>query len=226
MWTSEAITLSALLDWSTMSLRESDCATHQTQLQAALQLFFPPKEWSIAKHPNGFGPTKYGSPRIDQPYVDGVSITHGTPRQHVWTLAATHDADFDPGLTGEHTACLCIHSSHTLVSSPAMLAIATTVKLVLTHDQRHHYFDDPFWDGEGCEGENGCCDRGGPWFSKQLPQPTQDDIELRLCGKGRLEDKVVLEQSVNTNWIQKHVLRHTCRYHSYHTLLRILSHLH
>ena len=23
---------------------------------------------------------------IDQPYVDGISITHGSPRQHVWTL--------------------------------------------------------------------------------------------------------------------------------------------
>ena len=29
---------------------------------------------------------------IDQPYVDGVSITHGSPRQHIWTLAAAHHA--------------------------------------------------------------------------------------------------------------------------------------
>ena len=25
---------------------------------------------------------------IDSPYVDGVSVTHGFPRQHIWTLAA------------------------------------------------------------------------------------------------------------------------------------------
>ena len=25
---------------------------------------------------------------IDQPYVDGVSFTHGNPRSHIWTLAA------------------------------------------------------------------------------------------------------------------------------------------
>ena len=24
---------------------------------------------------------------IDQTYVDGLSITHGSPRQHLWTLA-------------------------------------------------------------------------------------------------------------------------------------------
>ena len=27
---------------------------------------------------------------IDDPYVDGVSITHGSPRQHIWSLAAGH----------------------------------------------------------------------------------------------------------------------------------------
>ena len=27
---------------------------------------------------------------IDQQYVDGVSITHGSPRQHIWSLAASH----------------------------------------------------------------------------------------------------------------------------------------
>ena len=36
---------------------------------------------------NGFGPSRL-SPGIDQTYVDGVSITHGFPRQHVWTFAA------------------------------------------------------------------------------------------------------------------------------------------
>ena len=30
---------------------------------------------------------------IDDPYVDGgVSITHGNPREHIWTLASGHSA--------------------------------------------------------------------------------------------------------------------------------------
>lgn len=33
---------------------------------------------------------------IDQPYVDGVSITHGSPRQHIWTLGAAWTPNFCP----------------------------------------------------------------------------------------------------------------------------------
>ena len=58
--------------------------------------------------------------------------------------------------------------------------------------ERRYYFDNPLWDGEG---ENECCDRGGPWFCKQLPQPTQDDIEMRVCSiNKRFVEDVVLEQ--------------------------------
>ena len=55
------------------------------------------------------------------------------------------------------------------------------------------YFEDPLWDCEGCEGENACCDRGGPWFCKQLSQTTLDDIELRVCNNDGNED-AALEQ--------------------------------
>ena len=58
-----------------------------------------------------------------------------------------------------------------------------------------YYFDDPLWDDEGCEGENECCDRGGLWFYKQLPQPTQDDIEMRVCTNTiQSNEDIVLEQ--------------------------------
>ena len=44
------------------------------------------------------------------------------------------------------------------------------------------FLNNPLWDGEGCEGENTCCQfNNPPWFCKTLPQPTTDDIELRLC---------------------------------------------
>ena len=34
----------------------------------------------------------------------------------------------------------------------------------------------PLWNGTDCL----CCDNP-PWFYKQLPQPTTDDIEMRVC---------------------------------------------
>ena len=50
---------------------------------------------------------------IDKQYVDGVSITHGSPRQHIWTLATTFhgpycrcdDTPFIPPFVGNDYFC-------------------------------------------------------------------------------------------------------------------------
>ena len=45
------------------------------------------------------------------------------------------------------------------------------------------YTDNPLWNGHGCYDQSSCCSfNNPPWFCKQLPQPTTDDIQLRLCG--------------------------------------------
>ena len=47
------------------------------------------------------------------------------------------------------------------------------------------YPDDPPWDGEGCGSTSTCCQLNNPpWHCTTLPQPTMDDIELRICGHG------------------------------------------
>ena len=44
------------------------------------------------------------------------------------------------------------------------------------------YSNDPLWDGDGCTAPNPCCSfNNPPWFYKQLPQPTTDNIEMRVC---------------------------------------------
>ena len=43
---------------------------------------------------------------IDNPYVDGLSITYGSPRQHLWTYAAGHNG-----------RCLCHSPTHASSSS-------------------------------------------------------------------------------------------------------------
>ena len=145
---------------------------------------------------NGFGPSRY-TPGINETYIDGVSLTHGSPRQHVWSFAAAHDKFYDPGLRRTSTNCPCLHSNASFVGViPSFVGedyyceTGSRKKV-----QRRYYFNDPLWDGEGCEGVNECCDRGGPWFSKQLPQPTQDDIEMRVCmNSARSVEDTVLEQ--------------------------------
>ena len=42
--------------------------------------------------------------------------------------------------------------------------------------------DDKLWDGQMCEGS--CCTgtKSPPWFSVQFPAPTNDMMEVRICG--------------------------------------------
>ena len=145
---------------------------------------------------DGYRPS-LDTPGINQTYVDGVSITHGSPRQHVWTFVAAHDEVVNSQLPFEYTACPCIHPSHSFEGViPSFIGndyYCETGRR--TYSEQHYYFDDPLWDGEGCEGENECCDRGGPWFCKQLPQSTQDDIEFRVCrDENRNNEDIGLEQ--------------------------------
>ena len=46
------------------------------------------------------------------------------------------------------------------------------------------FANDPLWDGQGC-GTDCTCEctfNNPPWFCKQLPQSTTNDIEVRICG--------------------------------------------
>ena len=55
----------------------------------------------------------------------------------------------------------------------------------------------------GCGSSSSCCDNPDlPWFVKELPQPTTDDIELRVC-KNSDNETVLLEEIeiyVQMNW--------------------------
>ena len=51
---------------------------------------------------------------INENYVDGISLTHGNPRQHIWTFAAAVD-EFEIIST-----CPCINSTSSL-SPPAFV---------------------------------------------------------------------------------------------------------
>ena len=58
------------------------------------------------------------------------------------------------------------------------------IPLILPALSTELYPSDPLWDGQGCVTPP-CCELsfppGAPWFCKQLPQATTDDIEVRIC---------------------------------------------
>ena len=113
---------------------------------------------------------------IDSPYVDGVSITHGSPRQHIWTLINAWNE------IGQRCPC----SVGATPSVPSFVGNNYFCESgnPLSGWSSQIYPDDPLWDGEGCGGDEGpCCNVPGiPWFHRALDSTTTDDIELRVCG--------------------------------------------
>jgi len=64
--------------------------------------------------------------------------------------------------------------------------VTTSVKLVyqLRRFTNGYFYPngDRLWDGEGCGPSSTCCTfNNPPWFCKQLPQTTTDDMEVRIC---------------------------------------------
>ena len=52
--------------------------------------------------------------------------------------------------------------------------------------------NDPLRDGEGCTSTSTCCEMNNPpYFTKQLTNPTTDDIEARLCRYNSIDDSPV-----------------------------------
>ena len=117
---------------------------------------------------------------IDDFYVDGVSLTHGqSQRQHIWTFAAAADET-----RAQEFVCPCTRPdlNYTGTVPPFIDQDYFCETGSRYHYQSRFYADDPLWDGQGCGGTSTCCSfNNPPWFCKQLPQPTTDDIELRLC---------------------------------------------
>lgn len=124
---------------------------------------------------------------IDDPYVDGISVTYGGhPRKHIWSFAA----NWVEKKSGYPAQCPCAKNSRS--QTPDFVGNDYFCE---TGKYREDKIDvqDPLWDGDGCgKDERECCEQPGlPWFCKDLPQPTTDDIEVRVCGDERQDNEDV-----------------------------------
>ena len=141
---------------------------------------------------------------IDDPYVDGLSITIGSPRKHVWTFASGNNdnniASVNVNVTSDEFACPCA-------------AIPGFSPFAFVHDNYYcesgHdggrdengiYMSDALWDGSQCDGagDNCCAEAGQPWFYRKFPVAYQSDVEARICAdegynnEGLLVDRLQL----------------------------------
>ena len=114
---------------------------------------------------------------INSPYIDGISLTLGNPRKHIWSLISGHS-------DVSHSFCPCgsnipksvpsFVGSHYYCESGCHQSLPSINTL---------YSSDPLWDGKGCGStETTCCQRTLiPWFYRSFGYSTTDNIEMRLC---------------------------------------------
>ena len=132
---------------------------------------------------------------IEEGYMDGISITHGsTPRKHIWSYIAGFTDD--NSYTHVHN-CPCAAkgiplSYNNFVGNHFYCESGNPSK----HWQKKWYLNDPLWDGAGCPRDSSCCANSGlPYFYRTLPRLTTDNIEVRLCAdQPRPDEDVGLEQ--------------------------------
>ena len=121
---------------------------------------------------------------INMPYVDGVSLTYGNPRQHIWTFVGYYSALYPecPCSTGStRTPFDFIGQDYFCESGTNTENFpGTTV------------FDrDLLWDGQMCTNTEVPCCNGAPWFYKSLGTTVSEDISFRLCSdQGGTDEEV------------------------------------
>ena len=127
-----------------------------------------------------------GSPSINADYVDGISITQGDPREHIWTYICgqgDNDTMYEdcPCNTGSTESVLSFVGNNYYCESGHSTG-KTGGEL---------YFNDILWDGQQCENLEGpCCTNPNlPWFVRTLSAPKNNDIEVRLCSSEGYPDE-------------------------------------
>ena len=113
---------------------------------------------------------------INSYYSDGISLTHGNPRRHIWTFMVGSTDNY------LYSRCPCSKDPQTpppFVGSDYYCESGSPNLPVLGK----FYPNDPLWDGHQCGSiETACCQRTGiPWFYKKLNCSTTDYIEMRIC---------------------------------------------
>ena len=120
---------------------------------------------------------------INSYYVDGISITRGSPRQHVWTFMGGYSDTYY-----QLWNCPCS------ITPSSVQQIQSFVGSHYFCESGNHnagaqssylYTADPLWDGQVCGAQEGvCCSASGlPWFHRDYDTNTTTDyLELRACG--------------------------------------------
>ena len=137
---------------------------------------------------------------INDPYVDGISITRGNPRQHVWTYTSW---EFEAIDSIAAYVCPCGQSNPNDYSHvPSFVGRDFYCETAFTETplENRIAWENPLWDGAGsaCGTGGRCCATFG-WFHRTVPS-TSDHIEVRWCGDQARSNEDVLTDLVEI-WV-------------------------
>ena len=129
---------------------------------------------------------------IDSAYLSGISLTYGMPRNHIWSFAAGYSED-DPVRVDN---CPC--DTTTNINVPNFVVDSYFCESGVNAGQSPtfgtFFGGDPLWDGLNCGPSSTCCSfNNPPFFVKQLPSPTTESINARLCNFQALDEDVAIE---------------------------------
>ena len=127
---------------------------------------------------------------IDSIFVDGIVLTHGSPRNHIWTFAAGFNQ-----YRNDKFGCPCVGPSYSGTVPPYIGNDYFCDSGYTENDEppMEYLTDDPLWDGAGCVSGSCCTFNSPPWFCRNLSSPTTDDIELRACTNNADSEDVFFE---------------------------------
>ena len=130
---------------------------------------------------------------IDTYYIDGISLTHGSPRKHIWSLISGFSS-----VGTNNCPCGSINPQPvpSFVGSDYYCESGCNDALA-TWESDGTLYTDPLWDGKGCgSSETTCCQRNLiPWFYKSFGYSTTDYIEMRVCcDQYTVDEDVTFEQ--------------------------------
>ena len=104
--------------------------------------------------------TVHASKSINDIYLDGVSITHGSPRRHIWSYVGAWTE-----IEGGTNICPCRYSNASLPAWPSF--IGDNYYCESANPRRWFrssllFPNDKLWDGKQCENEGNCCTTKSP----------------------------------------------------------------
>ena len=130
---------------------------------------------------------------INDPYLDGISITYGSSRKHIWSYGAGYN---EHTTTGSDNRPNCPCSRYRGATPPSFVRDHYYCESGSNYGRppyRTYFTSDPLWDGKGCTSHDSCCAQPNmPWFYRQLPLTSGENLEARICADQRFYDEGVL----------------------------------